>query len=72
VYDVVWHYESGQVWFFTNLKSANETLETLFLKSFGLHLIRLIPYTMAALDASLSSGQRDALNKLIFSDSETN
>ena len=36
VYDVVWQYENGELWFFSNLKSANEALETLFIKSFGI------------------------------------
>jgi recombination associated protein RdgC len=70
VYDVVWQYEQGELWFFSNLKSANEQLETLFFKSFGLHLMRLIPYTMAAFDKTLSSAQLDALEKLAFVENE--
>jgi recombination associated protein RdgC len=66
VYDVIWQYEKAQLWFFSNLKSANEHLETLFFKSFGLHLIRLIPYTQALFDPSLSDERRDALEKLSF------
>jgi DNA recombination-dependent growth factor C len=68
VYDVVWQYEKAVLWFFSNLKSANEQLETLFFKSFGLHLIRLIPYTMAAFDSSLTDTHRDALEKLAFAE----
>lgn len=68
VYDVVWQYEKGDVWFFTNLKSANEHLETLFFKTFGLQLIRKIPFTMAALDQTLSSAERDQLNRLTSKD----
>lgn len=64
VYDIVWQYEKGELWFFSNLKSANEHLETLFAKSFHLSLIRSIPYTMAAVDKQLSHGERDALEKL--------
>ncbi len=64
VYDLVWMYESGEVWFYSNLKSANEELETLFIKSFGVSLVHSIPYTMAALDNSLSADQLDALNRL--------
>jgi recombination associated protein RdgC len=64
VYDVVWQYESNDLWFFSNLKSANEELETLFIKSFGLNLVRSIPYTMAALDKRMSPAEQDALNKL--------
>ncbi len=47
VYDVVWDYEKRSLWFFSNLKAANEELETLFTKAFNLHLIRLFPYTSA-------------------------
>ena len=64
VYDVVWEYEAGDLWFFSNLKSANEELETLFIKSFGVNLVRSIPYTMAALDKRLTPEQQDTLNKI--------
>ena len=70
VYDVVWQYEEGVVCFFSNLKSANEHLETLFYKTFGLHLMRMIPYTMASFDPSLSDQQRDALEKLAYAEDE--
>ncbi len=50
-YDLVWDYEKSSLWFFSNLKAANEELETLFTKSFNLHLIRLFPYTAAYLSA---------------------
>ena len=70
IYDVVWDYKDASVWFFSNLKSANEALETLFIKSFGLHLIRLFPYTMADLIAGLSDGERDLLLKLEQGQSE--
>jgi DNA recombination-dependent growth factor C len=62
IYDLVWNHEAGSVWFFSNLKSANETVETLFLKSFNLTLIRMFPYTSAFYDADLSESQRDALS----------
>jgi len=64
IYDVVWQYEKGIVWFFSNLKTANEHLESLFVKSFGLHIIRKIPYTMAAFDKTLTSADLDRLNQL--------
>jgi DNA recombination-dependent growth factor C len=70
VYDLVWQYEDGVVCFFSNLKSANEHLETLFYKTFGLHLIRMIPYTMAHFDPSLSDPQRDALEKLSYAEDD--
>ena len=64
VYDLVWHYKDSSLWFFSNLKSANAALETLFFKSFGLPLIRLFPYTTADMFAGLSDGERDLLLKL--------
>lgn len=63
VYDVLWHYEEGRLWFFSNLKTANEALETLFTRSFKLSLVRLFPYT-AGLHAGLSGPDRDALDQL--------
>lgn len=64
IYDLVWQYEIGELWFFSNLKSANEELQNLFSKSFGVSLVRCIPYTMAALDKNLSPAKLDALTKL--------
>ncbi|MBW2603012.1 MAG: recombination-associated protein RdgC [Deltaproteobacteria bacterium] len=70
VYDLVWDYETASLWFFTNLKAANEALETLFLKSFNLPLIRLFPYTTADRIAGLSDQERDVLQNLEKSRSE--
>ena len=64
VYDVVWHYEQGDLWFFSNLKGANEQLETLFVKTFHINLIRRIPFTMASDAPGVGDRQRDALLKL--------
>jgi len=64
VHDLIWEYNTASLWFFSNLKAANEALETLFLKSFKLQLIRLFPYTTADLVAGLSEQERDALRKL--------
>lgn len=64
VYDLVWNHEDALVWFFSNLKAANEELETLFAKSFSLSLIRLFPYTAAELSSGLSDTQRDVLQKI--------
>jgi len=63
VYDIVWKYEEGQLWFFSNLKAANEELETLFTRSFKLSLIRVFPYT-AGLDAGLKGPEKDCLDQL--------
>jgi len=64
IYDIVWHYEQAELWFFSNLKGANEQLETLFSKTFHLNLIRRIPYTLAAETPELTNHQQDALLKL--------
>lgn len=63
IYDLVWNYEAGWLLFFSNLKSANEELETLFTRSFKLSLIRMFPYT-AGLNAGLSGPDKDCLDQL--------
>lgn len=64
IYDLIWNYESDSLWFFSNLKGANEELETLFSRSFKLKLIRLFPYTMATLTSPLSDVEKEALSQL--------
>jgi recombination associated protein RdgC len=64
IYDMVWDYEAQALWFFSNLKAANEELEAMFAKTFKLSIIRMFPYTMADMACSLSASQRDALVKL--------
>jgi hypothetical protein len=64
VYDILWSVETHRLCFFSNLKSANEEFETLFHNSFQLVPIRLFPYTIADLEAGLSSHQKDTLNRL--------
>ncbi len=64
IYDVVWNYEDSRLWFFSNLKAANEELESLFLKSFHLSLTRIFPYTGAYLLAGLSDIEKDTLAAL--------
>ena len=64
IYDVIWNYEDSCLWFFSNLKAANEELETLFLKSFDLVLVRMIPYTAAHLASGLTDSKKDVLLKL--------
>ena len=70
VYDLVWEHDTASLWFFSNLNAANEAVETLFIKSFNLQLIRLFPYTTADLVAGLSDQERDVLRKLEKSRSE--
>jgi hypothetical protein len=68
VYDVIWSYEESSLCFLSNLKAANEELETLFTQSFdltlNLTLIRLFPYTTADLMLQLSDAERDKLANL--------
>lgn len=71
VYDVIWNHEAGSLWFFSTLKSSNEDLEVLFVKSFKLALVSLFPFTMADLAAGLSQNERDrlaALSPTIFTE----
>lgn len=63
-YDLIWNHETKTVWFFSNLKSANEELETLFFRSFNAKLIRLFPYTMATLTLPLSNEEKNSFLKL--------
>ena len=64
LYDIIWNYEESWLWFFSNLKAANEELEILFRHSFDLTLIRLFPYTTADLVLGLSDSERDILSNL--------
>lgn len=64
VYDVIWNYEEGKLWFLTNLKAANEDFEILFSEAFKLSLIRFFPYTAAELTANLTDPERDRLSRL--------
>ena len=64
IYDVIWNYEEGVLWLFSNLKAANEEFESLFSKSLNLSLIRLFPYTSAQFAAGLSHSELDILAKL--------
>lgn len=61
VYDVIWNYETSDVYFFSSLRSSNEELESLFQRSFNLTLIRIFPYTAADLLSALSDRERDVL-----------
>jgi recombination associated protein RdgC len=64
IYDVIWNYEAGTLWFFSNQKRPNEELETLFSKSFHLNLIRIFPFTAADLTMDLKEKERDILIQL--------
>ena len=71
VYDLVWNLENQTLWYYTNLKAANEELESLFAASFNLSLIRMFPYTSAVLTAGLSNSQKDILHQLVPVDFRT-
>lgn len=64
IYELVWQHESQSLYFFSNLKSANEDLEHLFNHSFNLKLIRMFPYTYATLTSELNSSEMDAFDNL--------
>ena len=64
IVDLIWDHEARQVLFFSNRKSTNEMVETLFLKSFSLTLVRMFPYTSALMDTGLSDSQKDVLTGL--------
>jgi len=64
IYDLVWSMEEEWLWFFSNQKAANEELETMFSKSFGLSLVRLFPYSVADLTAGLSDAEHTPLSEL--------
>ena len=64
VYDLIWNYEDSLLWFFSNLKASNEELETLFLRSFDLRLIRMFPYTAAHLTSDLTAAEKDILTEI--------
>jgi hypothetical protein len=64
IYNLLWNHEAESLWFFTNLKNPCEELETLFLTSFHLKLIRLFPYTMTELHGELSGNEYDRFTKL--------
>jgi len=64
IYDLIWNYEDASLFFFSNLKEANEELETLFTKSFQVTLIRLFPFTLADFNVGLADPERDVLSTL--------
>jgi hypothetical protein len=64
IYDAIWNYEESCLWFFSNLKVANEELEALFSHSFQLTLLRIFPYSAAFLTMALSGPEKDKLSNL--------
>ena len=64
VFDLIWDYEKSLVYFFSTQKSANEELESLFLKSFNISLIKLFPFTLADLELGFSDQEKDMITSL--------
>ncbi|MBU1168810.1 MAG: recombination-associated protein RdgC [Proteobacteria bacterium] len=64
IFDIIWDYDTNRLWFFSTQKAANEELESLFLKSFNISLIKLFPYTLADFELGLSDAEKDLLLKL--------
>lgn len=64
IYNLLWNHEGENLWFFTNLKNPCEELETLFLSSFHLKLIRLFPYTLTEFYGELSGQEYDLFTRL--------
>ena len=61
VYDILWNYDSADLFLLTTQKAANEFFETIFLKSFNLKPIRLFPYTLVETKSAFSSAQKDQI-----------
>ena len=64
IYHVMWNYEASLVWFFSQLKGPNETLETLFKTTFGLTLTRIFPFTFAESYPAMAGFDLDLLTPL--------
>ncbi|HKJ97768.1 MAG TPA: recombination-associated protein RdgC [Desulfotignum sp.] len=64
VYDILWSYESADLFLLTTQKAANEFFETIFLKSFNLKPIRIFPYTLVETKSAFSSAQKDRIMTL--------
>ncbi len=64
VYDIIWNCEENWLWFFTNVKSANEALETLFQETFEMRLVRIFPYTLARNSFLNNDAKIDLLHQL--------
>ncbi len=64
VYDILWNYESADLFLLTTQKAANEFFETIFLKSFTLKPIRIFPYTLVETKSAFSSAQKDRIMTL--------
>jgi recombination associated protein RdgC len=64
VYDVLWNYETADLFLLTTQKAANEFFETIFVKSFTLKPIRIFPYTLVETKSAFSDPQKDRIMTL--------
>jgi DNA recombination-dependent growth factor C len=64
VFDLIWDYEKSLLCFYSTQKAANEEIESLFLKSFNISLVKLFPFTLADFESNLSDPEKDILLKL--------
>lgn len=64
VFDLIWDYENSRLWFFSTQNGANEELESLFLKTFNISLVKLFPYTIADLEYDLTDSEKERLLNL--------
>ena len=64
VFDLIWDYEKSLLCFYSTQKAANEEIESLFLKSFNISLVKLFPFTLADFESDLSDPEKDVLLKL--------
>ncbi|MBF0101797.1 MAG: recombination-associated protein RdgC [Desulfobacterales bacterium] len=64
IFEILWNYEDGILWFFSTQVAANEEFETLFTQSFKLQLMRIFPYTAVELLAGLSDAEKDRFNNI--------
>ena len=64
VYDVLWQYETADLYLLTTQKAANEFFETIFFKSFNLKPVRLFPYTLVETRSAFSTSQKDRIMTL--------
>jgi len=65
IHHVSWNSNTNELYFFGAAKAAKELFETLFLKSFGMKLIPLFPFTIASIKlGSLSAQEKEKLTTL--------
>ncbi|THB81694.1 MAG: exonuclease [Desulfobacteraceae bacterium] len=64
IYDILWDYESSNLYLFSTQKAANEFFQTLFVKSFDLKPFNLFPYTIIETKSGFSAPEKDDIYNL--------